>query len=219
MHSTEEVMAKSDLTVRASTAIARPLKILMPLIKEELDHAYEAGVEYYRRVGELLQEAKFEVVRSGGSWQTWLINNFTLTERTAQRYMRLAGHLEFQEAFREVQSNADPARAAGPQRKEIRILSDFTHPGRDPSHRPEWVRPVTEIANRLDVPRLLREHANQAKETAIRRDLALQMIDIGFKVLSSKLHPDKGGSEEAMARLNEIRKTLKQFSEAKWSSK
>jgi hypothetical protein len=35
--------------------------------------------------------------------------------------------------------------------------------------------------------------------------LALQLIDIGYKVLSVKLHPDKGGSHDAMRRLNKVR--------------
>jgi len=33
------------------------------------------------------------------------------------------------------------------------------------------------------------------------RQLAYQVIDIGSRVLSAKLHPDKGGSSEAMARV------------------
>jgi hypothetical protein len=37
------------------------------------------------------------------------------------------------------------------------------------------------------------------------------MIDIGYKILSAKLHPDKaGGSHEAMTRLNAVRMRLKQ---------
>jgi curved DNA-binding protein CbpA len=50
---------------------------------------------------------------------------------------------------------------------------------------------------------------SQAKERETQRTLSLQLIDIGYKVLATKLHPDKGGSPEAMARLNQVRDALK----------
>jgi hypothetical protein len=36
-----------------------------------------------------------------------------------------------------------------------------------------------------------------------------RMIDIGYKALAMKLHPDKGGSQEDMARLNRVRDRLR----------
>jgi hypothetical protein len=50
-----------------------------------------------------------------------------------------------------------------------------------------------------------------SNERALRRELALKLIDVGYKALATKLHPDKnrGGSNEAMVRLNEVRKILK----------
>ena len=41
------------------------------------------------------------------------------------------------------------------------------------------------------------------------KTLALQLIDTGYRVLASRLHPDKGGSHEAMSRLNHVRAMLK----------
>jgi hypothetical protein len=49
------------------------------------------------------------------------------------------------------------------------------------------------------------------QERELQRKLALQLIDIGYKALASKLHPDKGGSREAMSRLNAVRERLKGF--------
>jgi hypothetical protein len=40
-------------------------------------------------------------------------------------------------------------------------------------------------------------------------DLARRVIDTGFKTLSKVLHPDKGGSPEAMAHLNAVNKVLR----------
>jgi hypothetical protein len=55
---------------------------------------------------------------------------------------------------------------------------------------------VEEIQRREDERRLVRK-------------LAHQVIDDGFKVRARALHPDKGGSTEAMARLNRVRAMLK----------
>jgi hypothetical protein len=62
----------------------------------------------------------------------------------------------------------------------------------------------------VDVSVLAQEAKNRAQEHALQRELAIKLIDIGYKVLSTKLHPDKGGSAEAMSRLNAVRKLLKE---------
>jgi hypothetical protein len=36
-----------------------------------------------------------------------------------------------------------------------------------------------------------------------------QVIDAGYRALAARLHPDTGGSHEAMARLNQVRDRLK----------
>jgi hypothetical protein len=56
------------------------------------------------------------------------------------------------------------------------------------------------------------EHRQFAQERQERRELAHRIIDIGYKALAKEMHPDKGGSHEAMARLNRARTHLKTFS-------
>jgi hypothetical protein len=52
---------------------------------------------------------------------------------------------------------------------------------------------------------------NRVEEREAQRKLGLQLIEIGYKALASKLHPDKvGGSRDAMTRLNTVRDRLKQ---------
>ena len=46
--------------------IARPLKVLIPLIQSELQQGNNAGHEHYRRAGEMLIEAKDQV--GHGAW-------------------------------------------------------------------------------------------------------------------------------------------------------
>ena len=52
-------------------------------------------------------------------------------------------------------------------------------------------------------------------ERKAQRTLALQVIDAGYKALAQHLHPDRGGSPNAMRRLNGVRPDLKQLIE--WS--
>lgn len=47
------------------------------------------------------------------------------------------------------------------------------------------------------------------QEREAQRTLALRLIDIGYKVLAKELHPDAGGSKDAMARLHIVRDRLK----------
>ena len=50
-----------------------------------------------------------------------------------------------------------------------------------------------------------RERAPQS----YREEVALQVIESGFKAMALKLHPDRGGNEQAMKELNNVRETLK----------
>ena len=55
-----------------------------------------------------------------------------------------------------------------------------------------------------------RDLRNRQQERDLERRLALKLIDIGYRVLATQLHPDRrGGSTEAMARLNNVRRRLK----------
>jgi hypothetical protein len=62
--------------------------ICVPLIKEEIDLGYKAGIEHYRRAGEMLIEAKEQLPR--GEWMSWVKRNFELSHGTAWSYMKLA---------------------------------------------------------------------------------------------------------------------------------
>lgn len=181
--------------------VARPLKVLVPLINEALDHAHEAGIEYRRKAGELFQEARINF-RTTPEWYSWIGRTFKhretgkpFSETTVKRYVQLA----------EVTKEFRVARAPQP----FRIISEFSDPNRDSHHRPEWHEPIREALNTVNVERLAQEKQSKEKETRLMRQLAHELIDIGYKVLASKLHPDKGGSAEAMTRLNRVRSILK----------
>jgi hypothetical protein len=98
-------LAKDDTT----KAIARPLTVLVPLIKKELAAAEKASIENYLEVGSMLLEAQQRMKDDGtfykkgsittGIWGRWLEKNFNMSEKTSSNYMRYA----------ESESTADPA--------------------------------------------------------------------------------------------------------------
>lgn len=182
--------------------VARPLRVLVPLIKKDLEAAKDAsqraGLPYYRAAGEKMLEAKPQMAH--GEFGPWVRRNFAIKASQAGIYMQLAGS----------QIVGAPTFSS---------LSDFVRKTSNPNYnkphtvRPQaWHEPVKEVMGKVDVNTL-----NQRKDALARvdereaqRKLALQLIDIGYKALATKLHPDRGGSKEAMARLNQVRDRLRQ---------
>jgi DUF3102 family protein len=183
----------SQMALKETEALARPLKVLVPLIKEEIELGDAAGLEHYRAAGEMLLEAKSQVEH--GEWKGWLERNFKLSQQTASTYMKLVPALK---------SKNQPAGGFSSMREALRP--------NEPS-RATWHEPVKEILNERVAPsidRYAQERQDKEKELQLMRKLANELIDIGFKVLATKLHPDKGGSQEAMSRLNKVKNLLKQ---------
>jgi uncharacterized protein YktA (UPF0223 family) len=73
-----------------------------------------------------------------------------------------------------------------------KLIADIGH---DEARKEEWRR-----YNAKREQRLLRK-----KE---RRTLALKMIDLGYKTLAMKMHPDKGGSSDGMIELLDVKQQL-----------
>jgi hypothetical protein len=183
--------------------IARPLKVLVPLIKEDLAHGKEAaeraGMPYYQAAGEKLIEAKAQLKH--GEFTDWVKRNFSVSIQWARQYMALAEHAQKESAV-SFSTMGDFIRKTGPDPN----YNTFE------SRKPSWHEPVKQIVGRLDTEtlNLKREDLKRQEERDAQRALGLQLIDIGYKVLARELHPDKGGSREAMARLNAVRDRLKQ---------
>jgi len=178
------------VAVKPKSQMARPLPVLMPLIQEELSAGARAGLEHYRRAGELLLEAREQV--AAFKWGKWLSKNFELSRRSAGYYMSLA------ERIRE-----DPDIV----HRGAQSLRSVTRPDARPAHA-QW-REVFDAAKNVDVDEFAEVRQARSEEVQLHRDLALELIDIGFRALATRLHPDRGGSKEAMRRLNRVRDELK----------
>lgn len=185
-------MQTNNTTVekREGRALARPLKELVPLIKDDLRQADEAGLPYYIAAGEKLLEAQSQLGNSM-RWGDWLARNFHLSKESAYRYMRAAKQTGAREFTTLSQASGDSNRHQG--------------------HRPDWTHGVKDVLKNLQTENFnLDQHdISVAKENKLVRELGMKLIDIGYKVLAVQLHPDKGGSSEAMQRLNTVRAKLR----------
>lgn len=182
------------------TQVARPLKVLVPMIQSELQQGNSAGHEHYRRAGEMLIEARDQLGR--GAWGRWLAKNFDLTMRTAQVYMQWA---------REHQTRG------GASHSSYRSLREMTgHTGRDREDRQstqqQQFRRVLRDVARDD---FVQERQARDDEIKLHRELAEELVDLGYRALATRLHPDRGGSKDAMSRLNRVRDELKQFAQTR----
>jgi Protein of unknown function (DUF3102) len=188
------------VTVQSGRKIGRPLKMLIPMIQSELQQGNAAGQEHYRVAGEMLIEAKDQV--SYGQWGRWLTKNFDMTNRTAQQYMRWAREHQLRSgasqyrSLREMtgQSAREREDRQSPQQQRFkRVLRDVTRDRED----------------------FMQERQRQDEETSVHRKLANELIDAGYHSLAKLLHPDRGGSKDAMSRLNRVRDELKAIAQTR----
>lgn len=191
-------MPISNVTLaRGKSQIARPLKVLIPLIQSELQQGNDAGREHYRRAGEMLIEAKDQV--SHGTWSMWLSKNFEMHATTARTYMRWARMHNENERQPLVLNSLNEMRGDTERRREER----------QSKQQQDFRRVLRDVA-RDD---FIQERQARDQEVDLHRELAQDLIDAGYRALATKLHPDRGGSKDAMARLNRVRDELKQIAQ------
>jgi hypothetical protein len=189
-------MPSSAVATRRTTThtIARPLKILVPLIQQDLEHGNRAGMEYYAAAGSKLLEAKAQVAH--GYWGTWLSKNFNLNDSSARRYMRYA--VLYQDAQNGRGTPVLPESLSAMRGDTERRRQQRAHE-----------QPFRAVLEELDTDLFAQEKQTRDEEIRLHRDLAIELVDLGFKALASRLHSDRGGSDEAMKRLNRVRSELK----------
>jgi hypothetical protein len=167
------------------------------------------NIEKWTQFGKLLQnccDEHFGSQRSKAFWK-WVDRNVTVIvvgRRQGERYMDLYNNTKQIEEGR-----------ARPREKPIESIADFERGrGRQPSGlrvpKRDYQKPVEDILRRINTEALARDRMKKADELDEVRKLAKQIIDIGFKALATKLHPDKkGGSKHAMTLLNQARDRLR----------
>jgi hypothetical protein len=185
---------------RSKTQVARPLKVLIPLIQSELQQGNDAARDHYRIAGEMLIEAKDQVTHGG--WGAWLSKNFELTSRTASDYMRWARlHAEIGTRPSDLPASLFEMKGGTERRRE----------DRQSKQQQDFRRVLRDVA-RDD---FVQERQARDQEVDLHRELAEELIDLGYRALATKLHPDRGGTKDAMARLNRVRDELKSIAKAR----
>jgi hypothetical protein len=179
--------------------VARPLKVLIPMIQSELQQGNSSGREHYRRAGQMLIEAKDQVGR--GSWTPWLTKNFDLSERQAQVYMRWARE------HNRVGDSEMPYRSL----REMTGHTERAREQRQSTQQQAFQRVLRDVA-RDD---FVQERQARDEEVRLHRELAEELVDLGYRALATKLHPDRGGTKDAMSRLNRVRDELKAFAQTR----
>lgn len=180
-------MMTAVVALREPARVARPLPVLIPLIQDAVAAGNRAGLEHYRRAGEMLLEARAQVAPF--KWTRWLSKHFTLSRTTAFYYMKLA------ERVRD-----DPSLVQRAEQPSVRSLT-----GQRPAHA-RWRR-VLDATRPIEV--VVDVQQARTAEVHLHRDLALEVIESGYRAWATRLHPDHGGSLEAMRRLNRVRDDLK----------
>jgi hypothetical protein len=192
-----------NIAIQRKAQIARPLKVLVPLIQEELISGNEAGMEHYIKAGKMLNEVKDSEQVPYGSWGRWLRDNFTLSRVTANDYMRLARKVEAGSSCKD-----DFTTIHGALGREPRTIKSITKTNK--------LKALFDGVDKVNVTRLSDERQSRDTEIKLHRELALQLIDLGYRALATRLHPDqRGGSTDAMSRLNHVRRELKSIAETR----
>ena len=193
-----------EVVAHKEGSVTRPLNVLAPLIKSDLargdEAATQAGMPYYRAAGEKLLEARDGSFEGRvAEFYDWAERNFGRKQTQLRQYVNLVTK-ETKFGAPKVTSLRDHERSLGRDRPTGGAV------------RRDWTAPVDDIADRArrDMERIREADLTRAQERAADQTLALRLIEIGFKVLAKELHPDKGGSRDAMARLNRVRDRLKQ---------
>jgi hypothetical protein len=169
--------------------VTRPIKVLTPLIKADLEQLKRAEVKaaellkpWRIAIGEKLNEAKPQL--NYGRWARWLRSNFRMSLSTASEYMRMAKNYSEGAKFANVE--------------------EFRKSRRGYAQAAERVRAFVEGQHNYQFA-----HDDRTRREGLVVKRAHEIIAFGYKGLATKLHPDKGGSVEAMQQLNDARDMLK----------
>jgi len=184
------------VTEQDAQEVVRPLKLLTALIKTDIEHGDEAaeraGMEFYRQAGAKLAEAKRDhFAGRTAEFYAWADRNFHKSQARIRAWVQLSGHDDVK-SLKSIRESEGAARKPGGS-----------------VYRP-WTASVDAIAERAQREAIrLGEELTRKQERDAEAQLGRRLSDIGYRVRAKELHPDKGGSKDAMARLGRVRDRLR----------
>jgi hypothetical protein len=188
--------ARQTVAIQTPRKIARPLKVLVPMIQDELIAGGEAGMDHYIKAGKMLNEIQDSKQVPYGSWGRWVKDNFRISRITANDYMRIARMVDDDPSCKASLTTIDAA--VGRESRTIRSIT-----------KKNKLKSLFDGVDRVNVTRLADERQSRDDEIKLHREIAIELIDLGYRAMATRLHPDRGGSRDAMSRLNAVRDELK----------
>jgi hypothetical protein len=170
---------------------ARSVGELTRLIKGELAAAEVVAKVNYSRVGEYLAALKPQV--QARKWKGHLREQFDLSPHHAERYIKF--HKQTQ------------AYLAGLHAKKPTRLSDVDPPR--PDHQPKGFASWRANQQSSTPPRSRWDTESAKADRPRERELGLELIEAGYKLLVQKYHPDKGGDDASFRCLTNARAALR----------
>jgi hypothetical protein len=173
--------------------------------KQVLHDAEMAAREFRYKAGVCLIEAKASPEMT--DFPSYAEQETGVDPRTYQTWMK-GGRLLLDGATKG-RKNGGPAElpSGNELRGDVRSSAGYQRRPADYYERP-YISDVDATLNKVNVERLREKELDEYREEAEILKLAKQIIDIGYKALATKLHPDKGGNRASMARLTEAKKLL-----------
>jgi hypothetical protein len=166
----------------------RSVPELTRLIKGEQAVVQVRGKDIWPRIGGYLAEMKPQIAK--GKWERYIRDNFEFSVATAARYIRF--HREVAANRKPTRlSDVDPPREAHHQAKGFSAWKASRQQSSTPPPRTRW---DTDTA-KADRPR--------------ERELGLELIEAGYRLLVQKYHPDKGGDDASFRCLTNARAKLR----------
>jgi hypothetical protein len=211
---------KTEQIANGAKPLALPLKKLADLIKSDLSAITQIEVEeaelmagrineramkYRIAIGEKLLAAKEQVKH--GHFEKWVKTNFPIGYSASKEWMRMAKAQNF--GGPKFSSAADLHRKTRKPRKGGTGISA--------KRRAEWKKIeekrmedfLRDFASQGGFETFEAETETQSQEQKLINKMAGEIVNAGYKLMATRLHPDKGGSEDGMRRLNAAREQLR----------
>lgn len=140
-----------------------------------------------REIGECLHELQPQIGGGAAGWAAYLRKHFDYSVNRAKR------HIAFYRA----------------ELRDQRKYERLAHAGPGIGGKPNYSKSYEAIKPKIQQFAEERHHIARLDERAAQRKLGHQLIDIGYRALAAKLHPDKGGDNTMMANLTAVRDRLR----------
>jgi hypothetical protein len=182
-------------------AVARPLKVLLPLIKENLRKAKEvadsAASPYYLSVGEALLEVRKDP-KNKGQWERLVKGYLGINPATAWRYMDYAEQINNLAIGQDSTFYQYRKLKRNPPKNKTKFTYSQSENGATNAQSENGTTNAQSERLAVGDQKMKSLHA-----------LVKEAFDIGYKKMAHRYHPDKkGGSNEKMKELNEAKRLL-----------